>query len=82
MLRTRVRGRTNTTTNADTSLSHGLGVTLDFWHIQDVSSRGRRRNYVVIAANNPGINRICIRNAINSQCTVDVVCFARQGRLY
>jgi len=79
MLRTRVQTRTGST-GVILSVSHGLGTTLEAWNIVELSARGLGRTYHV-----PGTaaaNRICVRNSIQTTVTVEVFCFAYQGRLY
>ena len=79
MLRTVVT-RMNITTGLTLTVTHGLGVTLDFWAITPRNLRSRWPGRPV--ANYPTANVIFVTDFGNSRVTMNVLCVAYQGRLY
>jgi hypothetical protein len=84
MLRIRVQRRTGAVTNGISTITHGLGVTLDFWAICPTSNRGFSvaGGWRRWAANYPNGTHLWVANAVQTHCTADFMCIAYQGRLY
>jgi len=79
MLRTRIRACTGSTGVVLTIL-HGLAGTIDAWNIVELNVRGR--SWTHSPPNTQTNQRICIANDIQTTVSVDVFCWAWQGRLY
>jgi hypothetical protein len=80
MLRTVVTRTTAAVTAQRLTVTHGLGVTLDFWAITPRNARSRAPGRPV--AYYPTANVIFVCDFINTRVTLNVTCVAYQGRLY
>jgi len=79
MLRSRNRVRT-ASTGVSLTVTHGLGVVPDLYLITPLSARNLGCTYVRAAS--VLTNTIDICNSVQTTVTVDVFCWAYQGRLY
>jgi len=82
MLRTTIRRHTGTV-GGSVSITHGFGITADFWAIQKFGAIGAiRQGNATRVTNSTGANAVRAINTLQTNCTVDVVMLVYQGRLY
>ena len=79
MLRIRVQ-RCTGSTGVTLTVTHGLGVTLDFWALAPRNTNARAAGRPV--GNYPNATHIWVADFLGSTNTLDVLCIAYQGRLY